>query len=161
MDSSRRMFREGALVGLVGAACVALWFLLCDVASGVPFRTPALLGAVLFHGLRDPAGLAVTSSLVLEYTLVHGLAFIVFGLIAAGLFALVDEDRHVVFAVFMLFCCFVVAALVAVRILASWLFDTIQPWSILGANLVAALVMLAFLVRRHHRSFREVLTSAE
>ena len=160
MEGSR-MLREGALVGLIGASCVALWFLLYDVAAGLPFRTPALLGAVLFHGLRDPAALAVTPGLVLEYTVFHGLAFLLFGVIAAGLFALVDADRHVVFAIFMLFCCFVVATLVTVRILASWLFDTIAPWLILGANLLAALVMLTVLVRRHHRSFREVLTSAE
>src|SRR5258708_1606563 len=36
---------EGVVVGVAGAAAVAIWFLLCDLAAGMPFRTPALLGA--------------------------------------------------------------------------------------------------------------------
>ena len=152
---------EGILVGLAGATAVAVWFLLYDLAAGTPFRTPALLGAALFKGLRDPAALTITPALVLKYSAVHGLAFAAFGVAAAGLFALADRDRHVLFAVFMLFCCFEVAALAAVMILASWLLHTLQPWAILGANLVAAIVMLGLLFRDHHMSLNEVLTSGE
>src|SRR6266545_806761 len=74
--------REGLIAGLLGAAAVSIWFLLYDTAAGVPLRTPALLGAALFHGLRDPAALVITTPLVLKYTLVHGVAF-VFAMIAA------------------------------------------------------------------------------
>ncbi len=68
-----KVLSEGLFVGLAGAACVALWFFLYDAAAGTPLRTPALLGAALFHGLRDPAALVITPSLVLQYTLFHGL----------------------------------------------------------------------------------------
>ena len=156
-----RTLSEGLLVGLAGAVCVALWFLLYDAAAGTPFHTPALLGAALFHGLRDPGALVITPALVIQYTIFHGAAFAAFGLVAAGLFALADGERHVLFAVFMLFCCFEVAALAAARVLGSWLLHAIQPWSILGANLVAAVVMLGLFYRHHRRSLREVLTSAE
>ncbi len=156
-----RILYEGALVGLAGAAAVALWFFLYDLAAGAPFRTPALLGAALFEGLRDPAALKITPSLVLQYTVVHGLAFLVFGWGAAGLFALADRDRHVLFGVFMLFCCFEVAALAAVEVMASWLFDTLRPWSIIGGNFVAVLVMMGILVSNHQVSLEEALTSAE
>jgi hypothetical protein len=54
-----------------------------------------------------------------------------------------------------------VAALATLQILGSWLLHTLEPWSILGANLVAAVVMLGLLFRQHHRSLREVMTSAE
>lgn len=64
-------------------------------------------------------------------------------------------------AVFMLFCCFEVAALAALMMLASGLLNTLQPWAILGANLVAAVVMLGILFRDHHTSLNEVLTSGE
>ena len=113
-----------------------------------------MLGAALFDGLRDPAALTITLALVLEYTAVHGLAFLAFGLVSAGLFALADDDRHVLFGMFMLFCCFEVAALASVALLASWLFDTLRPWAIIGANVVAALVMLGILFRDHHVSTR-------
>lgn len=156
-----RILYEGALVGLAGAAAVAVWFFLYDLAAGAPFRTPALLGAALFEGLRDPGALKITPTLVLEYTVVHGLAFLVFGWAAAGLFALADRDRHVLFGVFMLFCCFEVAALAAVEVLASWLFETLHPWSIIGGNLVAVLVMMGILVSNHHVSLSEALSSAE
>jgi hypothetical protein len=156
-----KILSEGLAVGLTGAACVALWFFLYDVAAGTPLRTPALLGAALFHGLRDPGALVITPSLVLQYTLFHGLVFVIFGWMAAGLFALTDGDRHVLFGVFMLFCCFEVAALAALQVLASWLLHTMEPWSILGANLVAAVVMLGLLFLHHQRSLREVMTSAE
>jgi hypothetical protein len=149
------------VVGLAGAAAVAVWFFLYDLAAGAPLRTPALLGAALFEGLRDPAALKVTLALVLEYSVVHGLAFLAFGWAAAGLFALADRDRHVLFGVFMLFCCFEVAALAAVEVLASWLLDTLRPWTIIGGNFVAVLVMMGILVANHHVSLEEALTSAE
>jgi hypothetical protein len=39
---------------------------------------------------------------VLKYSVVHGLAFLTFGVAAAGLFALADRDRHALFFVFMI-----------------------------------------------------------
>jgi len=53
------------------------------------------------------------------------------------------------------------AALAALRVLASWLLHTMEPWSILGANLVAAVVMLGLLFLHHQCSLEEVMTSAE
>ena len=156
-----RVLYEGALVGLAGAAArCRCGSSLYDLAAGAPFRTPALLRDAL-RRLRDAAALKITPTLVLEYTVVHGLAFLVFGWAAAGLFALADRDRHVLFGVFMLFCCFEVAALAAVEVMASWLFDTLRPWSIIGANFVAVLVMMGSLVRSHKVSLEEALTSAE
>jgi len=156
-----RILYEGMLVGLAGAIAVAVWFFIYDVAEGTPFRTPALLGAALFEGLRDPAALRITPDLVLKYTALHGITFLAFGVASAGLFALADKDRHVLFAVFMLFCCFEVAALAAMAVLASWLLDTLRPWAIIGANFLAALIMLGLLFRDHHVSVRELLTSGE
>jgi hypothetical protein len=157
----RSIIREGTVVGLAGATAVAVWFLLYDLAAGVPFRTPALLGATIFDGLRDPAALAITPSLVLRYTVLHGLAFLGFGIAAAGLFALVDYERRVLFAVFMLFCCFEVFLVGMVITLAERLIEEMPIWAILGANLLAAGVMLGILFRSHHRVPREVLTAGE
>jgi hypothetical protein len=157
----RSIIREGIVVGLAGATAVAVWFLLYDLAAGIPFRTPALLGATIFDGLRDPAALVITPSLVLRYTVLHGLAFLGFGIAAAGLFALVDYERRVLFAVFMLFCCFEVFLVGMVITLAERLIEEMPIWAILGANLLAAGVMLGILFRSHHRVPREVLTAGE
>jgi hypothetical protein len=157
----RNIIGEGIVVGLAGATAVAAWFLVYDLAAGVPFRTPALLGAAIFEGLRDPAALVITPALVLKYTVAHGLAFLAFGIATAGLFALVDYERRVLFAVFMLFCCFEVFVVGMVMTLAEWLIEEIPIWAILGANLLAAVIMLGILFRRHHRAPREVLTVGE
>jgi hypothetical protein len=157
----QRILYEGFLVGLAGAVAVAVWFFLYDLAAGTPFRTPALLGAALFEGLRDTASLTIAPSLVLKYTAVHGLVFLVFGVAAASLFALAERDRHVLIGVFMLFCCFEVAVFLAMMVLGSWLFETLPPWAVLGGNFVAALVMLGILFRDHHFSLHEALTSGE
>ena len=62
-----KILYEGIRVGLAGAVAVAIWFFLYDLASATPFRTPALLGAALFEGLRDPALLRITPGLVMKW----------------------------------------------------------------------------------------------
>lgn len=152
-----RAVREGIMGGFLGAAAVALWFLAYDAAAGVPLRTPALLGAALFHGLRDPGALTITLPLVLQYTIVHGGAFILFGLAAAGLLALADREPRLLFAFFMLFCCFEVFFAALVTILAEWLLETVPWWTILAGNLLAAVVMIGFFLREHRVAWREFL----
>ncbi len=153
--------REGLAAGLLGATAVAIWFLLHDLAAGTPLRTPALLGAALFHGLREPEALTVTLPLVLQYTVVHGVAFVLFGWIAAGLLALADREPRFLFLVVMLFCCFEVFAIALVAVLAEWLFDTLAWWTILLANLVAAVVMLGYFFRGHRVAWRAFLAARE
>jgi hypothetical protein len=152
-----RAVREGIVGGLLGAAAVALWFLAYDAAAGVPLRTPALLGAALFHGLRDPSALVITTPLVLQYTIVHGVAFIAFGIATAGLLMLADRDPRLLFGFFMLFCCFEVFFAALVAILAEWLLEAVPWWTILAGNLLAALVMLGFFFREHRVTWLEFL----
>ena len=151
-----RPFREGIIAGLLGASAVALWFLVYDLAAGAPLRTPALLGAALFEGLRDPSALVITGSLIVKYTLLHGLAFIAFGWLAACLLALVDREPQLIVAVFMLFVCFEVFAIALIAILAVWLFETLTWWTIVAANVLAAVVMLGYLLREHRIAWRQL-----
>jgi hypothetical protein len=152
-----RAVREGIWAGLLGAAAVAIWFLVYDTAAGVPLRTPALLGAALFQGLREPSALQITLPLVLQYTVVHGAVFVAFGIVAAGLLALADREPRLLFGLVMLFCCFEVFFAALLTILAEWLLEAIPWWTILGGNLVAAVVMLGFFFREHRVTWREFL----
>ncbi len=152
-----RVAREGIVAGVLGAAAVAVWFLLYDLAAGMPLRTPALLGAAVFHGLRDPNAVVVTLPLVLEYTVLHGAAFIGFGCAAAGLLALADREPRLLFGFVMLFCCFEVFVLAMIATLAEWLFETLAWWTILTGNLLAALVMLWFFFGHHRVAWREFI----
>jgi len=152
-----RIAREGLVSGLLGAGAVALWFLLYDVAAGIPLRTPSLLGAVLFHGLRDPSALVITAPIVAEYTAVHGLAFVLFGWVAAALLALADRDPRLLFAFIMLFCCFEVFTFVMIAVLAEWLLESIAWWTILAGNLLASAVMLGYFLRGHRVAWGQFL----
>jgi hypothetical protein len=153
--------REGTLAGLAGALVVALWFLLYDVAAGVPLRTPALLGAALFHGLRDPGALVISLPLVLQYTVVHGLAFLAFGWMAAGLLALADREPRLLVGFAMLFCCFEVFFFAMIATLAQWLFESLAWWTILAGNLLAAAVMVGVFFRGHRVAWRELLAARQ
>lgn len=152
-----RTVREGIAAGVLGAAVVAVWFLLYDAAAGVPFRTPALLGATLFHGLRDPSALVITVPLVLQYTIVHGVAFIVFGIATSSLLMLADRDPRLLFGFFMLFCCFEVFFGAMLAVLAEWLLEAVPWWTILAGNLLAAVVMLGYFFREHRVTWLEFL----
>jgi hypothetical protein len=154
-----RVAREGLLAGLVGAGAVAVWFLAYDTAVGMPLRTPALLGAALFHGLRDPDALVIALPLVLQYTAVHGLAFMLFGWAVAGLLALADREPRLLFGIFMLFCCFEVFFVALVAMLAAWLFEPLAWWTILAANLFATISMLGYFFRGHRVAWREFLAA--
>ena len=89
----------------------------------------------------------------------HGLAFVAFGWLVAGLLALADEEPRLFLAVIMLFCCFEVFAVGVIAILAERLFDALSWWTILAANLLASLVMLGYFFRGHRVAWREFLAA--
>ncbi len=152
---------EGVIGGTIGAVAVAGWFLCIDVSMGQPFRTPALLGATVFEELRDPTALHTTARLVLEYSVLHWVAFVAFGLVPAGLLAAADRDPRLLFVVFMLFCCFEVFALGLIAVLAERLFEVLAWWTLVLANLLAGLIMLGFFFRRHRGTWHEFLVPSK
>jgi hypothetical protein len=57
------VYREGIVAGILGAATIALWFLILDIFSARPFYTPSLLGSAIFHrgiALDRPETLSVS-----------------------------------------------------------------------------------------------------
>jgi len=155
MKTMKPIVVEGLGAGALGGGAVAGWFLLHDVIAHRPFFTPSLLGAVVFHGLRDGSTVTVSGRLVLEYSLLHWAVFMVFGVAAAALLAVADRQPSLLVAFVMLTCCFEVAALVLVAVLAERLFEAPAWWTITLANALAAATMLIFLGRRHRRAWRE------
>jgi hypothetical protein len=154
----RHVAVEGLIAGTIGAATVAIWFLLYDAAGGQPFRTPALLAAALFQGLRDTGALRITLGLVVAYSAVHWAAFMLFGLAAAALFHAAEREPGLMVGLFILFCCFEVLALGLIAVLAQWLHGTLAWWAVLGANLSATAGMLGFLFHRRRVARRQRLS---
>jgi hypothetical protein len=146
------VLREGVVAGLIGAAVVALWFLAIDAIQGEPLRTPKLLGAAI---LRQTGALPA----VLGYTVVHGLAFVVVGMVGAALIAGAERQPLFVFALIIFFTAFEVFFFGAVVILAKWVLDELAGWTVFVGNLLAAAGMLGYFFTVH-RGLARRLTAA-
>lgn len=140
------MYRDGIIAGLLGAASVASWFLVLDVIGGKALLTPTILGmAVLLR--RADADLLhtipVSLDLVVMFTFVHVLVFVVIGVVTSLLLTVAGQHPGVVFGLLLLFVLesgFNAAAAVfaePVLRMLSW------P-SVLVANLLAAAVMSGY-----------------
>jgi len=135
--------------GLLGAATVALWFLVYDTTLGRPLYTPALLGAAILKGLRDPNALHISTAVVLGYSVVHGAAFILFGILAAILLAATEREPMLMLAVFVMFTCFEVFFFGLVKVVDEALLRSLGWWTIFVGNLLAATAMLVYFRARH------------
>ena len=141
--------REGVGGGLIGAATVALWFIVCDTVGGRPLRTPALLAAALLQHVRNPTALHISAVLILSYSVLHGTAFVLFGILAAVLLALTEREPILLLAVFVLFTCFEVAFFGLLTLVDEALVESVGWWTIFVANILATTAMLAFFLTRH------------
>jgi hypothetical protein len=159
MTERRSVLREGVIAGLLGAATVAVWFLVFDLARGTPLLTPALLGGAVFSGVTDPHGLQIAIGPILGYTVLHGLAFIAFGVVAAALIAVSEQEPALFIAFVILFACFEMFFLGALGALGRSMVGALVWWAILVGNLLAATVMLWYFFLGHRALPRTLIGS--
>jgi len=148
------VYAEGILAGLVGAGTIALWFLILDTIRGRPFYTPTVLGTALFGGgagLSAPAQLPASLDLVLSFTWVHVLAFLLIGVAAARLLALAERDPDFGFGVVLLFVVFEFGFVVVSLLFAEPILHALTWQAVLVGNLIAAAAMAAVFRLRHPR----------
>jgi hypothetical protein len=157
MAHEGRVLREGVVAGLIGAAAVAVLILVFDIAGGAPLQSPAILGSLIFKGVRDPTLVTVSAGTVVGYTIVHGLGFVVVGLIAAALVAAAERERAMVLALLIFFAAFEVFFLALVAFWALPVLGVLAWWEILAGNLVASAAMLYYFHRRHPELARSLI----
>ncbi len=153
----RSVLREGIVAGLIGAAVVALWFFVYDIARGHPFRTPSLLGSFVFFGVLTPTGLDPAVGPILGYTVLHGLAFIAFGVIAASLMAMSDREPALFIGFIILFACFEAFFFAMVQVFGLSKAGELTWWSVLVGNLLASVAMLWYFFRAHRALSRSLV----
>jgi hypothetical protein len=141
--------REGALAGVIGASVVAVWFLICDVAAGEIFRTPAVLGAAIFQGIVEPSQVQVTLPLVLGYTALHYFAFVVFGIATAVLLLAADYEPVFALATIFLLAIFEIFFVGALAAFDQAALAALGFWKILAGNILAMAAMLGYFETRH------------
>ena len=140
--------REGIIAGILGAAVVALFYLIVDLIRGRAFMTPSVLGEAFV--LHIPVSLTTPDTdAVVAYTALHLVAFIAFGLL---LTALIRTSEHSVIArdaaiqIMVAFLVFFYGVLSVGAEVVRGMFPFV---GVLVANALAGGVMIGWLLYRH------------
>jgi hypothetical protein len=151
---STAVYAEGILAGLVGAATIAAWFLLLDSVRGRPFYTPTVLGTAFFRrgmGLENPGSLTPDFEMVLSFTWVHVLVFILIGVAASRLLAIAERNPSFGFGIVLFAVFFEFGFLLVCMVFAEPVLRALTWPEVLVGNLLAAAAMAALFWRRHPR----------
>lgn len=146
------LYQQGIVAGTLGAATIALWFLVLDTIAGRPLYTPTVLGMALFRGgagLDAPGTLPVSGDMVVAFTWVHVLIFVVVGGMASHLLAAAERMPNLGFGVVILFVVFEFGFIAVTMIFAEPALHALAWPAILVGNTLAATVMCTYLWRRH------------
>lgn len=153
-SASSAVYSEGLLAGVVGAATIAAWFLLLDTIAGRPFFTPSVLGTALVRGgdaVATPDAVPIDFEMVVNFTWMHVLAFLVIGLAASKLLHAAERDADVGFGILLLFVVFEFGFIAVFSMLAGEVLHAISWPAIIVGNLLAAAAMALTFWRRHPR----------
>jgi hypothetical protein len=146
------VYAEGLLAGVIGAGTIAVWFLILDLAQGRPFYTPNVIGTALLRGgegLASPEMLPIDLEVVLPFTWIHVLVFLLIGVAASRLIALAERNASFGFGVLLLFVVFEFGFLLASMVVAQPVLQALAWPAVLIGNLMAAAAMAALFWRRH------------
>jgi hypothetical protein len=139
-----KMYEEGFVAGLIGAATIAVWFLILDAIQGRPLYTPTVLGTALFRGgegLTSLETLAASFEIAWWFTWVHGLVFLVIGSVASWLVRLAARDPNYGFGILLFWVVFEFGFIGVNLVFAQEVLRTLTWPTILVGNLLAAAAM--------------------
>jgi hypothetical protein len=151
-----QILEDGFFAGVLGAAVVALWYLVLDTIAGRPLYTPSLLGSLLFQSSTNAAHITVQPAIVAWYTAVHFLAFLGIGMIASWLAAQFEKFPAVGIAMLFLFVLFETAFFIFAFAVGRSVLGTLGLWTVAVANLLAAAAMALYLHYRHPSAVRNM-----
>ena len=139
------------VAGVIGAATIAVWFLVLDVLKGRPLYTPTVLGTALVRGpgVASPETLPVSPGMVLLFTVVHVVAFLALGALAAGLIRLAEKNANYGFGLILLFVFLLCGFLFVAMLFAEEVLRALAWPAILGGNLLAVVAMVLYFRPRH------------
>lgn len=145
----RPVLTDGLVTGVLGAAAVALWFFLLDIAAGEPFRTPAALGSALFLGAGSPAEVQLNVGIVAAYTTFH---FAAFAAVGVGFVLVARQLERIPPLTYLVVLAFIVVEAVSFGFLVSfgeWVVGELSLWAIGVGNLLGVGGMVWWIWRTH------------
>lgn len=152
MSARARVYLDGVIAGIIGAAIIAILFLFLDAVTRLPLYTPTVLGGGLFIRAEDLASTEseeVSLKLTLLYTWVHWSAFIVLGVITAKLLSLTKRKLNLGLTILLLFLVLEFGFIGAWLVLAEPVLDELAWTMVLVGNLLAATGMAIYLQFRN------------
>jgi hypothetical protein len=149
MMRKHSLLGEATDAGFLGASAVALWFLVHDSLRGRPLLTPSVLGQLFLLGNPHPVTTSIDFGAMIMYTVVHFIAFLLFGLLLASVFRHCVEHAVARFGVLVLFAVFEFCFYVVINVVSTEVGSLFPLWTVAGANLLAAVVMGAYFWLRY------------
>lgn len=143
------IIEDGILTGVAGAAVVAVWFLILDMARGRIFFTPSLLGSAVFLGQNPDQVISVNGFIVFAYTGLHLVLFLMAGLVIAWMFSMFEHHPHFGIIILFLFFLFEAILFTFAAVIFPGLVGALGSLAVASGNFFAAIAMFWFLIRRH------------
>jgi len=148
------MLADGLVTGAIGAAAIALWFLVIDALAGRPLFTPAALGSAILLGAQSSSEVQMSVGIVFAYTFIHVLAFFAVGIgVEWGARQL---ERFPSFWLVALMAVIVLDVLFVgiVGSLALWVLGAVGLWAVVVGNVLSVSAM-GYRVWRERPELRE------
>ncbi len=152
-------FREGLATGMLGAAIVAVWYAVWDLAAGRPFHTFNVLGRIFFQGDVNPGARALDAGAIAGFALLHVGIFILLGVGLTFLVHLASRNIALRMGVWMGLVVSFLFLTGLVYMLSTSTGERLPLWQVLGGGILGITAMGWYLWRRHprlRRSFDEV-----
>ncbi len=156
--SKNRVFKEGAIAGLVGAWTVAMWFFMVDMGRGQPFFTPGALGSALFFGSTDPTDVSISVATVAGFSIIHLGIFFALGFVAAAIAGYAEDTPPLLIGALMLFLAFTAFFMGLMALSAEFLLSALAWWAVMVGNVLATVAMGSYLWIKHPK-LREALAA--
>ena len=152
-----RLFTEAFITGVIGYAVVALFFVIWNLLTGRhPLYTAAVLGQGIVSAPQAGGESVVAFGPVVAYNAIHLIVFLVIGLVAAWLVFATEKVPQFWFVGILIFVTALMASIAVVVTYSVPISEALPWWSIVAANVVAAFLMGAYLVKAHPRLLSEI-----
>lgn len=140
---------QGLQTGILGAAAVAIWFLIVDIATSVPFYTPAALGSALLLGAGSGDEVRFSVGVIAAYTVLHVAAFALVGIVFVWVAERIERTPGLWLLAFMAFVLLEGLFVASVGLLSEWVLGAIGWWAIVVGNVVGVAAMARWVWTTH------------
>lgn len=153
------IIEDGVLAGTLGALAVAVFFLLLDTVRGQPMITPTMLGSALFLGESVEGVTSVAVPMVFAYTGIHVLLFLIAGVVVAWMVAQFERNPQFGMVLALIFVLFEAVLFGLEVTIVPSLVGALGAWAVAVANILSAVVMFGYLLRRHPEALSQLRQS--